>query len=113
MVVEHAGLRQVALETEHVVDGGMPMQRAVEAPRFLIGRDPADPAGTGERVQIEDRIPRPILDDLISRGHVFEKIGRKGEVRYGYASAVLIDADRHTVDAGAEPRRSHAAVPAQ
>jgi hypothetical protein len=34
-------------------------------------------------------------------------------VRYGYASAVLVDAARGTVEGGAEPRRSHAAVAAQ
>jgi gamma-glutamyltranspeptidase len=94
----------------NVVDGGMPMQRAIEAPRFLIGRDPADVLGTGARIQIEDRIPRATLEDLMARGHVFQKIGRKGEVRYGYASAVLVDAKHHKVDGGAEPRRSHGAV---
>jgi gamma-glutamyltranspeptidase/glutathione hydrolase len=94
----------------NVIDGGMPAQQAIEAPRFLIGRDPADPLGTASRIQIEDRIPRPTLDDLISRGHLFQKIGRKGEVRYGYASLVVVDADTHKVEGGAEPRRSHAAV---
>ncbi len=97
----------------NVVDGGMDAQHAIEAPRFLIGRDPADPAGTRERVEIEDRIPRPTLENLMARGHVFEKIGRKGEVRYGYASLVIVNPERHTVEGGAEPRRSHAtaAVP--
>mgnify|MGYP003444376266 CR=1 FL=1 len=46
------------------------------------------------------------------RGHRFQKIGRKGEVRYGYASAVLVDTAAMTVEGGAEPRRSHAAVAA-
>jgi gamma-glutamyltranspeptidase/glutathione hydrolase len=90
----------------NVVDGGMPAQRAIEAPRFLVGRDPESPVG---RVQIEDRIPRHILQDLTARGHRFTKIGRKGEVRYGYAAAVLVDADKREVQGGAEPRRSHAA----
>src|SRR5262249_13142543 len=62
----------------NVVDGGMPAQRAVEAPRFLIGRDPIQT--DVDRTQIEDRIPRAILQDLIARGHRFQKIGRKGEV---------------------------------
>ena len=48
----------------------------------------------------------------MSRGHRFQKIGRKGEVRYGYAAAVVVDADRALVQGGAEPRRSHAAVAA-
>ncbi len=87
----------------------MPAQRAIEAPRFLVGRDPVDSA-IG-RIQIEDRIPRGILEDLRARGHRFSKIGRKGEVRYGYAAAVLVDATKKEVQGGAEPRRSHAALP--
>ena len=95
-----------------VVDGGLGAQRAIEAARFLPGRDPADPLETGARVEIEDRIPAAILADLAGRGHVFQKIGRKGEVRYGYAAAITIDVDSRTVEGGAEPRRSHAAVAA-
>jgi gamma-glutamyltranspeptidase / glutathione hydrolase len=93
----------------NVVDAGMPAQRAIEAPRFLIGRDPAETAAS--RVQIEDRIPRAVLQDLMSRGHRFQKIGRKGEVRYGYAAAVVIDSKTGVLQGAAEPRRSHAAVP--
>jgi gamma-glutamyltranspeptidase len=96
-----------------VVDGGLGAQAAVEAPRLLVGRDPSDPSGTTARVQIEDRFPRPVLEDLTRRGHVFQKIGRKGELRYGYASAVSFDTGEHVVDAGADPRRSHAAVAVQ
>jgi len=94
----------------NVVDAGMAMQRAVEAPRFLIGRDPRDSSGETAEVEIEDRVPRRILDDLTARGHRFRKIGRKGEVRYGYAAAVLVDVAQGLVEGGAEPRRSHAAV---
>ena len=43
--------------------------------------------------------------------HRFQKIGRKGEVRYGYAAAVLVDPEKNEVQGGAEPRRSHAALP--
>jgi hypothetical protein len=44
--------------------------------------------------------------------HLFQKIGRKGEVRYGYAAAITIDFDKGLVEGRAEPRRSHAAVAA-
>ena len=50
------------------------------------------------------------LDELAARGHRFQKIGRKGEVRYGYAAALVVDPDNRTVQGGAEPSRSHAAV---
>jgi gamma-glutamyltranspeptidase/glutathione hydrolase len=92
----------------NVVDGGMPAQQAIEAPRFLIGRDLVDTDAA--RIQIEDRIARDVLADLAARGHRFQKIGRKGEVRYGYAAAVVVDPARREVQGGAEPRRSHAAV---
>ena len=93
-----------------VVDGKVGAQAAVEAPRFLPGRDPSDPIETTARIEIEDRFPRATLSDLAARGHRFQKIGRKGEVRYGYASAVVVDVDKKRVEGGAEPRRSHAAV---
>ena len=93
-----------------VIDGGQAMQAAVEAPRFLIGRDPSDASNSRARIQIEDRFPRALLIDLTRRGHVFQKIGRKGEVRYGYASGALVDVGARRVEGGADPRRSHAAV---
>jgi gamma-glutamyltranspeptidase len=94
-----------------VIDGKLGAQAAIEAPRFLPGRDPADPLENGERVEIEDRFPRPLLENLIDRGHKFQKIGRKGEVRYGYAAAITVDVANRKVEGGAEPRRSHTAVP--
>jgi gamma-glutamyltranspeptidase/glutathione hydrolase len=92
----------------NVIDGGMSAQRAIEAPRFLVGRDPSEPGVS--RIQIEDRFPRGVLADLMARGHRFHKVGRKGEVRYGYAAAVLVDAQQRQVHGAPEPRRSHAAV---
>lgn len=95
----------------NVIDGGLSAQQAIEAPRFLIGRDPIE--SDVARIQIEDRITRDVLVDLMARGHRFQKIGRKGEVRYGYAAAVVVNPDRRDVQGGAEPRRSHAAVAVQ
>ena len=92
------------------VDGGLGAQAAIEAPRMLIGRDPADPAGLRPRIQIEDRFPGAVLDDLASRGHHFQKVGRKGELRYGYAAVLQFDNTTGRLEAGAEPRRSHHAV---
>ncbi len=95
-----------------LVDGRLGAQAAIEAPRFLPGRDPADPLENGARVEIEDRFPQSVLADLASRGHRFQRIGRKGEVRYGYAAAIVVDTANKRVEGGAEPRRSHAAVAA-
>ncbi len=92
------------------VDGGLGAQAAIEAPRLLVGRDPADPAGVRPRVQIEDRFPAPVLDDLAARGHRFQAIGRKGEMRFGYAAALQFDPMTGRLEAGVEPRRSHHAI---
>jgi hypothetical protein len=46
----------------------------------------------------------------MERGHRFQKIGRKGEVRYGYAAAALVDTANRRDEGGSEPRRSHVAV---
>ena len=87
----------------NVVDGNMDAQHAIEAPRMLIGNGPTG----GSRVQIEDRFPRTLLADLEARGHTFQKVGRKGEVMYGYAAAAVVNTAKGTVTGGAEPRRSH------
>lgn len=87
----------------NVVDGRMGAQRAIEAPRLLIGN-----AANGSRVQIEDRIPRSLLEKLEAMGHTFARVGRKGEVAQGYAAVALVNAAKGTVEGGAEPRRSHA-----
>jgi gamma-glutamyltranspeptidase len=87
----------------NVVDGGLGAQRAIEGPRMLIGGG----AGGRPNVQIEDRIPRTLLADLEARGHTFTKVGRKGEVKYGYAAVAVVDAASGSVQAGADPRRSH------
>jgi gamma-glutamyltranspeptidase len=91
----------------NVIDGRLDAQPAIEAPRFLVGRDPVEPDAA--RIQIEDRFPRALLADLEARGHRFHRIGRKGEVRYGYAAAVVVDGARGEVSGGEDPRRSHAA----
>jgi gamma-glutamyltranspeptidase len=91
----------------NVIDSGMDAQHAIEAPRFMVSG--AGPNGR-PRTIIEDRVPRAILADVESRGHVFQKNGRKGEVREGYASVVIVNPAKGTVEAGAEPRRSHGAV---
>jgi gamma-glutamyltranspeptidase len=91
----------------NVIDGRLDAQQAIEAPRFLIGRDPTEPEVA--RIQIEDRFPLALLANLEARGHRFHRIGRKGEVRYGYAAAVVVDAANGEVFGGEDPRRSHAA----
>ncbi len=87
----------------NVVDGHLGAQQAIEAPRLLIGSG----EGGRSRVQIEDRFPRRLLAGLEQRGHTFVKVGRKGEVKYGYVAVAVVNTSRGTVQGGADPRRSH------
>ena len=96
---------QAALVTR-LVDFGYDVQQAIEAPRLLIGSG----EGGRSRVQIEDRLPRPLLAELEGRGHTFAKVGRKGEVKYGYAALAVVNTTKGTVQGGADPRRSHASA---
>ena len=88
----------------NVIDAGMGAQAAIEAPRMLIGGG----GGGRSNIQIEDRIARHILANLEARGHAFTKVGRKGEVKYGYAAVAVVDPATGRAEGGAEPRRSHA-----
>jgi gamma-glutamyltranspeptidase len=85
-----------------VVDGGLDAQAAVEAPRLRLDE--------GGDVQIEDRFPRRLVAELTRRGHVVTRIGAKGELRYGFVSAIAFGPEPGGLTAGADPRRSHAAV---
>ncbi len=85
-----------------VVDGGLDVQAAVEAPRLRV-----DESG---QVQMEDRFPRRLVGELAGRGHVLSRIGAKGELRQGFVSAVAFGPGPGALAAGADPRRSHAAV---
>ena len=39
----------------------------------------------------EQEEEREFLADLEARGHTFTKVGRKGEVKYGYVATAVID----------------------
>ena len=94
-----------------VIDGKLGAQAAIEAPRFLPGRDPADPLENGGRIEIEDRFPRalarqpdrprPQVPEDRPQGRSPLRLRRRD---YGRRRA-------RKVEGGAEPRRSHAAVP--
>jgi len=90
----------VTIDEQAIIGGMTPVHQFVRIGAHAF-------VGGGSRVQIEDRIPRTILRDLEARGHAFAKVGRKGEVKYGYAALAVVNAAKRTVEGGAEPRRSH------
>jgi len=90
-----------------VIDQGLGPQEAIEQPRFLVGvrRDPKNRETVREIiVQLEDGFRPGLLEQLSAMGHELQLISSRGELRMGYASAIVVDGKE--VIAGADPRRS-------
>jgi gamma-glutamyltranspeptidase/glutathione hydrolase len=86
-------------ELTNVLDYGMDPQEAIERPRFLIGAFlPDEPS---DLVHLEDRVPPPVFDELVRRGHRM-KAEREFFHRVGHAHAVTVQDG--TYFGGADPR---------
>lgn len=80
----------------NVIDFEADVQAAIDAPRFRLWE--------GTRMQIESRIPLPVLEQLSQRGHQLELIGDFNFL-VGGGQAVMVDRDSGVRLAGADPRR--------
>jgi len=94
----------------NVVDFGMNIQQAIEAPRWTTRSFPGSPTPhtmyPGD-LQVEDRIPQSVRADLLRRGH---KLSVSGAYSIGSNAAILSDATKGIVAAGADPRNSALAL---
>jgi gamma-glutamyltranspeptidase/glutathione hydrolase len=80
----------------NIVTFGADAQAAIEAPRFRLFER--------TRMQIEDRVPAEVREELIRRGHVLEPVG-DFSMLVGGGQAVMIDPESGARLAGADPRR--------
>ncbi|MBI3861985.1 MAG: gamma-glutamyltransferase [Planctomycetia bacterium] len=80
----------------NVVEFGADCQAAIEAPRFRLWEE--------TRMQIETRVPAPVLRELSRRGHLLELVGDYNYV-VGGGQSVMIDPETGARLAGADPRR--------
>jgi gamma-glutamyltranspeptidase/glutathione hydrolase len=71
-------------------------QLAIEAPRFRLYE--------GTRMQIEDRVPAAVREELTARGHELERVGDYS-LLVGGGQSVMIDPESGARLAGADPRR--------
>ncbi|MBU2438285.1 MAG: gamma-glutamyltransferase [Acidobacteria bacterium] len=84
----------------NVVEFGMNMDEAIEAPRFFS----YSVEGAPRPIHYESRIPSEALDRLMALGHSLEK--RSPYDRYfGGAQGILIRADKNLLIGGADSRR--------
>ncbi len=94
----------------NIVEFGMNVQAAIEAPRWTTSSFPASPfphtMKTGE-VGLEDRVAEDVRKELERRGH---KITMRGPWSLGATSAILIDPKTGVLSAGADPRGDNYAL---
>jgi gamma-glutamyltranspeptidase/glutathione hydrolase len=90
----------------HVVDYGLNIQAALEAPRF------SKRSFEGRDVEIEARVPAEVRDALVARGHELQLRG-VFSTRMGGGQIVLRDLDAGVSHGASDPRKDGAAIPEQ
>ena len=95
----------------NIVEFGMNVQEAVEAPRFqtlhLVSSFDDHRFNPGV-LNLEDRIPKQVQEDLASRGHKIDL-----QAAWGNPSAptvIRFNGDSGVIEAGADPRRGRYAI---
>ena len=88
----------------NMVDFGMDVQRAIEAPRWSTRSFPASPFPhtmyPGD-MSVESRIPEAVRNELTAKGH---KLRVSGAWSLGSNAAIVVDLKTGALSAGADPR---------
>jgi gamma-glutamyltranspeptidase / glutathione hydrolase len=94
----------------NIVDFGMNVQQAIEAPRWTSRAFPASPAPhvmyPGD-LEVEGRVSPGVRAELLRRGH---KLFVTGPYSIGSNAAIVSDAGKGIVAAGADPRNTATAL---
>jgi gamma-glutamyltranspeptidase len=90
---------QAALFTRHVLYR-MPLERALDAPRWLLGRTWGS---THTNLRMESRFEDSLVDRLLSAGHDVEVLPQPYSDVMGHAGAVVLHADG-TLEGAHDPR---------
>jgi gamma-glutamyltranspeptidase/glutathione hydrolase len=105
------GIGQTQLQAlVNILDFGMPIQEAIEAPRFVLDADPNFyKPGAGITVSIERRVPSETRASLEAMGHASRPLP-EFSAAVGGMQGILVDLKKRTMAAGADPRRAGYAV---
>jgi gamma-glutamyltranspeptidase/glutathione hydrolase len=94
----------------NVLDFGMSIQAAIEAPRFRVDPDPNFyKPGAAMTIAIERRVPAATIKGFEAMGHVVELLS-DFTAGVGGMQGILIDQKTRTMTAGADPRRAGYAI---
>ena len=92
----------------NVLDFGMPIQQAVEAPRFALDAEPNFyKSGAEITLQYEGRFPQDTVAGLKAKGH---KVAIRPSYSIGSNQGTLLNKETGTITAGADPRRTQYAI---
>jgi len=91
----------------NVYERGLNVQAAIDAPRFVYGRD-ADSA-YADALRVESRYDSTVLAGLQERGHQIYLLGAY-ENALGHAMGVTIDREHGSLAGGADPRADSLAL---
>ncbi|MGE0363239.1 MAG: gamma-glutamyltransferase [Vicinamibacterales bacterium] len=105
------GIGQTQLQAiVNVLDFGMPIQEAIEAPRFVLDAEPNFyKPGAAITVAMERRVPAATRERLQAMGHTIRALP-DFTAAVGGMQGILVDRKKGTMAAGADPRRAGYAV---
>jgi len=89
----------------NLIDFGMPVQQAIEAPRLVLNATPNFyKPGAAIEVQVEGRVPAATIEGLRALGHTVTVLPGWGSL--GHMQVIRIDEKTGARTAGADPRRT-------
>lgn len=89
----------------NLIDFEMPVQAAIEAPRFALVADPNFyKPGAKIKVQIENRVPAQTLEGLRAMGYELQVLPGRGSL--GHMQAIRVDLKTGAMTGGGDPRRT-------
>jgi gamma-glutamyltranspeptidase len=94
------GQPQTHVQLVHdVYERGMSVQQAIDAPRFVYGRD--SEAAFADSVRVEARFDPGVIAGLRERGHVVDVVGAYDRA-LGHAHGIVVDRKRGSLAGGAD-----------
>jgi len=84
----------------NVLDFGMNIQEAISAPRFTYGGRQETGSSLAAEWNVEDRIPKAVIDQLKSMGHKIKRVSSEG----GGVNGIMRDPKTGALSGGADPR---------
>jgi gamma-glutamyltranspeptidase/glutathione hydrolase len=96
---------QAAIFTRHFLFG-QPLEKAIDAPRWLLGRTWGS---TITNLRMESRFDGNLIDRMISAGHDVQVLDEPYSDTMGHAGAVLLHADG-TLEGAHDPRADGGAL---